>query len=207
MHHLRATSLLLNSLVFHMFVALDVHKWHENLAATHITMTTYWVYITVVSRCVFRRPSETASANGWRLYICTYVKNPHSLCISMTPMWSELLTLSSKKIRRQIRLSSKGPLAKYVKLRDAHAPGIPGTFPPPPTSKEIASYRHARAVMHVGITSPQWRGKRSRHPRRMRIQQFYVSVKRPMVKVLSLFSRNIPARGFKINTIKHPITT
>ena len=40
--------------------------------------------------------------------------------------------------------------------------------------------RHARAVMHVGIAYPRWRGKRSRHSRRMRIPQFYVSGKSPM---------------------------
>ena len=32
-----------------------------------------------------------------------------------------------------------GPLARYVKLRVAHAPGMPGTFSPPPISKETAS--------------------------------------------------------------------
>ena len=36
----------------------------------------------------------------------------------------------------------------------------------------------ARAVMHVGIVNPQWRGKRSRHSRRMRNPQFYVFGKR-----------------------------
>ena len=30
-----------------------------------------------------------------------------------------------------------GPLARYVKLSDANAPGMPGTFSPPPTSKKI----------------------------------------------------------------------
>ena len=34
--------------------------------------------------------------------------------------------------------------------------------------------------MHVGIATPQWRRKRSRHARRMSIPQFYVSGKRPM---------------------------
>ena len=38
----------------------------------------------------------------------------------------------------------------------------------------------ARAVMHVGIANPRWRGKRSRHSRRIRNPQFYVSDKRPM---------------------------
>ena len=46
-----------------------------------------------------------------------------------------------------------GPLAKCVKLRVAHAPGIPGTFSPPQTSREPASYqsRHASrtCVTHV----------------------------------------------------------
>ena len=32
-----------------------------------------------------------------------------------------------------------GPLTRYVKLRVAHAPGMPGTFSPPPISKETAS--------------------------------------------------------------------
>ena len=31
-----------------------------------------------------------------------------------------------------------GPLTRYVNLRVAHAPGIPGTFSPPSTSKETA---------------------------------------------------------------------
>ena len=40
--------------------------------------------------------------------------------------------------------------------------------------------RHARAMMHVGIANPRCREKRSRHSRRMRNPQFYVSGKRPM---------------------------
>ena len=68
-------------------------------------------------------------------------------------------------------------------------------FPPPPTSKETASYRsrhaprhvrHARALMHVGIAYPRWRGKRSRHSRRMRKPQFYVSDRRPMTKPIPI---------------------
>ena len=60
-----------------------------------------------------------------------------------------------------------GPLTRHVKLRVAHAPEIPGTFSPPPTSMETASQRfrhasrhmrHARAVMHVGIANRRCRG-------------------------------------------------
>ena len=87
--------------------------------------------------------------------------------------------------------SSNGTLTKYVKLRVAHAPGIPGTFCPPLTSKGTPCYRSRRhhctcvthvpgCILHVGIASPRWQGKRSWHSRRMHNPQFYVSGKRPM---------------------------
>ena len=87
-------------------------------------------------------------------------------------------------------LQLHGPLTRYVKLRVAHAPGMPGTFSPPQTSKETVGsrsrhasrqVRHARAVMHVRIANPRWWGKRSRHSRCMRNPQVYVSGKRYMV--------------------------
>ena len=71
---------------------------------------------------------------------------------------------------------------RYIKLRVAHAPGMTGTFSPPPTSKETPSLlsryasrhvRHTRAVMHVGIVNPRKQGKRSRHSRRIRNPQIY----------------------------------
>ena len=61
-----------------------------------------------------------------------------------------------------------GPLTRHEKLRVAHAPGMPGTFSPPPTSNETASkwsrhalrhVRHERAVMHVGVPKPAVAGK------------------------------------------------
>ena len=65
-------------------------------------------------------------------------------------------------------MKHNGLITRYVKLRVAHAPGMPGTLFPPPTSKEIANWRsrhasrhvrHARAVMHVGIAKPRVAGK------------------------------------------------
>ena len=90
---------------------------------------------------------------------------------------------------KPVSITLNGPLARYVIMRVAHATGMPGTLSPPLTSKETASsrsrhaprhMRHARGVMHVGIANPQRRGKRSRHSRRMRSPQFYVSGKRPI---------------------------
>ena len=86
------------------------------------------------------------------------------------------------------------PLTRYVILWVAHAPGMPGTFSPSPTSKETASKRarhashharHARAVMHVGLANPA-AGKRSRHSRGMCNPQFYVSGKRLMQSALGM---------------------
>ena len=89
-----------------------------------------------------------------------------------------------------------GPLTRYVKSRVAHAPGRPGTFFPPPNSKETTRsrsrhasrhVRHARVVMHAGIANPLWRGKRSRHFRGMRNPQFYVSGKSPFLINCGMF--------------------
>ena len=83
-----------------------------------------------------------------------------------------------------------GPLTSYVKLGVAHALGIPGTYCPPPRVND-PDMHHGTCVTHVSwcmsglLTScflwSRWRGKRSRHSRRMRNPQFYVSGKRPMV--------------------------
>ena len=83
-----------------------------------------------------------------------------------------------------------GPLTRYAKLRVAHAPGMPGTFSPPP----LVSYpdkHYGTCLTHVpwcmpgsltsGFLWSRWRGKRFQHSRRMRTPQFCVSGKRPMM--------------------------
>ena len=44
---------------------------------------------------------------------------------------------------------SAGPVARYAKLRVAHAPGMPGTFPPPPRISDPDMHH----VMHAGIAN------------------------------------------------------
>ena len=97
-----------------------------------------------------------------------------------------------------------GPLTRYVKLRVAHAPRMAGTFyPPPQVSASVMHY--GTCVIHVPWCMPGsltsgflwgwWRGKRSRHSRRMRNPQFYVSGKRPIVCyffALQAESRQLP---------------
>ena len=67
-----------------------------------------------------------------------------------------------------------GPLARYVKLRVAHAPGMPGTFSPPPRVSD-PDMHHDTDVTHVPWWMPgsltsgflwiRWWEKRSRHSR------------------------------------------
>ena len=82
-----------------------------------------------------------------------------------------------------------GPLARYVKLRVAHAPGIPGTFSPPPQVNN-PDMHHVTCPTYVpwcmpgsltsGFLKSSWQRKRSRYSMRMRNSQFYISGKSPM---------------------------
>ena len=81
------------------------------------------------------------------------------------------------------------PIARYVKVWVAHAPGMPGTFLPPPRVS-YPDMHNGKCVTHVpgcmlgsltsGFLWNGWREKRSRHTRRTRNPQLCVSGKRPM---------------------------
>ena len=77
-----------------------------------------------------------------------------------------------------------GPLTWYMKLRVA----IPHhRLQRKPRVSDPGMHHNtcltACAVQHAGIVNSRWRGKRSRHDRRMRNPQFYVSGKRPMTSI------------------------
>ena len=70
-----------------------------------------------------------------------------------------------------------GPLARYVQLRVAHAPRMPGTFSSPqwvsnPDMHHDTGVTQVPRCMPGSLTSgfhwSRWQGKRSRHSRRMR---------------------------------------
>ena len=75
-------------------------------------------------------------------------------------------------IRRMDRICHHGPLARYVKMRVAHAPGRPGTFPSPPRVS-VPDMHHGTRMTHVsgympgsliyGFLWSRWRIKLSRH--------------------------------------------
>ena len=97
----------------------------------------------------------------------------------------------NKQNRGLRRPLEHGPLARYVLLRVAHAPGMPGMFSPPPRVYD-PDMHHGTCVTQVpwcmpgsltrGFLWSRWWGKRSRHSRCMRNLHFYVSGKRPMAQ-------------------------
>ena len=86
-----------------------------------------------------------------------------------------------------LKCINRGPLTRYVKLRVAHGPEC---------WERIPRLRRRRKLlvsdpdMHhdtcVWIANPWWRGKRSRHSRRMRIPHFFVSGKRPIQSAVAV---------------------
>ena len=89
----------------------------------------------------------------------------------------------------QMICTHHGPLARYAKLRVAHAPGMPGTFSPSPRFSD-PDMHHGTCVTHVpwcmsgsltsGFLWSRWWGKCSRHSQPMHNPQFYVSGKMPI---------------------------
>ena len=104
--------------------------------------------------------------------------------------WLRLVNLSCSWLAPVVWLHylTHWPLARYAQLRVAHAPGMPGTFSPPPRVSD-PDMHHGTCVTHVPWCMPgsltnsflrnQWWRKRSQHSQRMRNPQFYVSGKRP----------------------------
>ena len=119
---------------------------------------------------------------------CLHMKNLNSYLDYL------LIFVCKHRVRRMHGVKSTwlvtyGPLAKYVKLWVAHAPGMPGTFYPLPRVSD-PDMHYGTCMTHVpwcmpgsltsGVCGSRCRGKRSRHSRRMRNPQFYVSGKGPM---------------------------
>ena len=113
-----------------------------------------------------------------------------------------LCSLSSDFLTWNI-VCGHGPLARYVKLRVPHAPGVPGTYSPPPRVSD-PDMHHGTCVTHVpwcmpgsrtsGFLWSRWRGKRYRHSRRMHIPQFTYLVRGPLCGFpwLHRYSKTVP---------------
>ena len=102
----------------------------------------------------FKRINSKMSSN-WRLFC----HGPNGL------KWRwhyVLMTLYCVKCVNTMRLDQNGwhfahsiinvPLARYIKLQVPHAPGMPGTFPPPPRVCD-PDMHHGTCVTHTGIAN------------------------------------------------------
>ena len=122
-----------------------------------------------------------SSSRGYRdspmtLYLSLVFYNPVQHIVSDIAGCLQFLS-----VRIGIILGPYGPLTRYVKLWVTHAPGMPGTFAPLPRISD-PDMHHGTCVTHVPWCMPgsltrgflwnRWRGKRSRHSRRMRNPQF-----------------------------------
>ena len=101
----------------------------------------------------------------------------------------------------QANVTRYGPLTRYVNLQVAHASGMPETFSPPPRVSDLDMH-HGTCVTHVPWCMPgslagdflwsRWRGKRSRHSRRMRTCNFTYLVRGPCLDIWLTHGNNNP---------------
>ena len=119
--------------------------------------------------------------------------------------WQSLNIISMAQCKKDVTpllmhwscVSLQGSLARCVKVRVARAPGMSGKFsrhrglaiPTCITARAWRTCRDAWGCMPGSLTSgfpwSRWRGKLSRHSRRMRNPRFYVSGKRPITALIS----------------------
>ena len=125
---------------------------------------------------------------SWGVWVKTIATKPQQSTMTRRPcVWFYWSTVAAGNITKYL---SYGPFTRYVKFWIAHAPGCRERFPRHRLQRKPLVSDHcmlrARAVMHVGITNPRWRGKRSRHSWRMPNPQIYESDKRPIPQCASL---------------------
>ena len=106
--------------------------------------------------------------------------------------WFSIVTPEYERasgVKSQWILIIHAPLARYVKLRAAHAYVYAGIVSPPPRASDPGMH-HGTCVTHVpwcmlgslttGFIWSRWRGKRSRRSRCLCNRQVHVSSKRSM---------------------------
>ena len=125
----------------------------------------------------------------WNLFLPNLTPGKNKMIRYIWCIWHERFCLPSYFACMSPNHERNGPLARYVKLWGAHAPGMLGTFSPPPRVSN-PDMHHGRCVAHVpwclpglltsGFLWSRWWEKLSRYSRRMHDPHFYISGKRPM---------------------------
>ena len=155
-------------------------KWEINIPRLWRQLQEYTTVAISLMMSQWRSLARVSSTNTFR------ADKRYNWAFGNNWTWSKFFSWISEYNHTQHR---HGPLARYVPLRVAHAPGMPGTFPPRPRVSDPDRH-HGMCVRHVPWCMPgsltcgflliQWRGKRFWHSRGMRNPQFCVSGKRPI---------------------------
>ena len=191
--------------MFHIFLYMFQWKNIMKLRHTHALNKFQWKQIkplwssyrtlTVIFRFARLRfrPIQTDKGSSWQRVrrISTFALFYHIRLITRETTGLKNGTIISK-LKCNPHLWHNGPLTRYAKLWVAHARECRERFPRRASDPDI---HHGTCVTHLPWCMPgsltsgflwrRWRGKRSRHSRRMRNPQFCVSGKRPIMRNLS----------------------
>ena len=88
----------------------------------------------------------------WLLYSLAFI-NIRLAAHSLWRIHPSLIVIFQAFVSVMSHIPRYGPLARYVKLRVAHAPGILGTFSPPPRVSD-PDMHHGTCVTHVPWCMP-----------------------------------------------------
>ena len=119
------------------------HRWTSAPHNIHevVYVTPALFYINTILYFLSNQACIGTSIPQWEVF---YTSNILYIHISLS---------ISRDFTRNIISGHHGPFTRYAKLRAAHAPGMPGTFSPPPTSKKTVvsdlGMHHGTCVRHV----------------------------------------------------------
>ena len=163
----------------------SLQDYYPSMVITFLWLRLIRDYTACSSTCVSYCVTKTwfsvfqYSSNQYNIYLYRLPK--YNCVVAVTLKYLLLITLHFQIQHHSKLWNPHGPLAKYVKMRLAHAPGMPGTFSPILRVSD-PDMHHGTCVTHVpwcmsgSLTScflwSRWRGNPSRHSRYMRNPQF-----------------------------------
>ena len=134
---------------------------------------------------------NTSSGPKTELMVEKFERDMSNFSVNIVPAVGPMPIVARTSVCTVMAMSGSSPWASYKirKIAGCVGAGMPGTFSPPPRLSDTDMH-HDTCVTHVPWCMPgsltsvflwsQWRGKRSRHSRRMHKPQFCISGKRPM---------------------------
>ena len=145
LHFVESSVQYILSVIYPWLWYVFIDHWFTLLHICNLPHVIYFFIQVLRLQCMLKSASYIlhpghlqASGQGLKVRIETHV-----VCMSAGDNGEMIAivmynTLLEQRAGTWSSLCPHGPLARCIKLRFAHAPGMPGTFLPPPTSKETA---------------------------------------------------------------------